>query len=82
MCGAYPGGKMFVRVFDATIMFFFEFVLHRIRRGIPALPESLDEVVALFVVGELLKSRPLLIRDDPCHVLIQPLLVGLAQLDL
>src|SRR5580692_9230197 len=45
-------------------------------------PESLDEVVALFVVPKLQKGRPFFIGDDPIHVFDQPLAICVAQLGL
>ena len=44
--------------------------------------EPLDELVALLVVGELLEGVALFIGDDPAHVLVEPLLIDLAQLGL
>src|SRR5581483_10947426 len=71
--------EMLVGISDALVVFLFEFVLFGVRRGIAALPESLDEIVPLFVVGQLFEGGPLLIRDDVGHILVQPLLVWLAQ---
>ena len=56
-----------------------ELVLGGPRCGVAPRPECLDELIALFVVGELLACLALLVRDDPANVLVQPLLVGLAQ---
>src|SRR5208282_2726982 len=78
----HAGGKMFVGVGDALVMLFLVFVLFGIGSRVTALPEGLDEVVALLVIRKLLEGRALFVRDDPDHVLFQPLLVGLAQLDL
>ena len=69
---------MLVGVCDAPVVLFLEFVLHRVRRGIAALPEGLDEIVALFVVGELPEGGALFVGDNPAHVFVQPLFVGLA----
>ena len=71
---------MFVRVGDAPVVLFFEFVLSSIGRGVAALPESFDEVIALFVVGQLLERAPFFICDNEGDVLVQPLPVRLAQL--
>src|SRR5207245_566609 len=76
------GREMLVRVRDAPIMLFLKFVLQRVGRGIAAQPELLDEIVALFVVRELLEGVALFIGDDPAHILIEPFLIGLAQLGL
>ena len=62
-------------------MFFLVFVLFRVWRGIAALPEGFNKVVALFVVGKLLKGGPLLVADNVSHILVQPLFVGLAEFD-
>jgi hypothetical protein len=70
---------MLVGVGNALVVLFFEFVLFGIGRGIAALPEGFNEVVALFVVGELLEGGPLFVCDDVGDVFVEPLLVGLAQ---
>ena len=75
-----PAPKVLVRVGDAAIVLFLEFVLWRVRSGIATQPELLDELVTLFVVGQLLERRELFRRDDLAHVFVQPLLVGGAQL--
>ena len=72
----HAGGEMLVGVGDAAVVFFLVFVLRRVGRGIAAQPELLDELVALFVVGELLKGRHFFRSDDVSDVLVQPLLVG------
>ena len=64
---------MLVGVSDPLVMFFAIFVLVGVRIGIAAQPELLDELLALFVGGELLESRPLLVRDDVGDVLVEPL---------
>src|ERR1700733_4104357 len=74
-------GKMLVGVGDAPVVFFFVFVLFGVRSGVAAQPELLNKVVALFVVGELLKGGSFLVGDNPDYVLVQPLLVGLAEFD-
>ena len=73
------GGEMFVGVRDAAVMLFLVLVLDGVGRGIATEPELFDELISLFVVGELLKRRKLFRRDDPAHVFVQPLLVGRAQ---
>ena len=70
---------MFVGVRDAAVMLFLVLVLDGVGRGIATEPELFDELISLFVVGELLKRRKLFRRDDPAHVFVQPLLVGRAQ---
>ena len=74
------GGKMLVRVSDAPVMLFAEFVLGRIRIRIAALPERFDERVALLVVAQALEGLQFLIRDDPVDILVHPLLVRPVQL--
>jgi hypothetical protein len=70
---------MLVGVGDALVVLFLIFVLFGIGRGIAALPEGFNEIVALFVVGELLEGGSLFVGDDVSDVFVQPLLVGLAQ---
>jgi hypothetical protein len=57
--------EVFVGVSDAAVVLFFVFVFDRVRGGIAPEPELLDELIALFVVGELLKSRSLFVGEDP-----------------
>ena len=45
------GGKMLVGVSDAPVVLFAELVLWRVRIGVAAQPEVLDECVALLVVA-------------------------------
>ena len=71
--------EMLFGVGNALVVLFLIFVLFGVGRGVAALPEGFDEVVALLVVGELLESRALFVGDDVDYVLFQPLLVGLAQ---
>src|SRR5579864_1256247 len=68
-------GEVLVGVGDALVVLFFVFVLFGVRRRIAALPEGLNKVVALFVVGELLKRSTLFVGDDVDHVLVEPLFV-------
>src|SRR4051794_3660624 len=70
---------MLVGIGDTLVVFFFEFVLFGIRRRIAALPEGFNEVVALLIIGELLKGSAFFVSNDVGDVLVQPLLVGLAQ---
>ena len=70
---------MFVGVFYAAVVFFFEFVFFGVRGGIAALPEGFDELVTLFVVGKLLERLSLFVRNNIDDVFVQPLLVGLAE---
>ena len=63
------GREVFVRIRDAAIVLFFEFVFDGVGRGIAARPERFDELVALFVVRELLECSPLFVGDDPADVL-------------
>src|SRR5215471_10446167 len=71
---------MLIGIGDALVVLFLKFVLFGVGRGIAALPESFNEVIALFVVRELLEGGTLFIGDDVGDVLVKPLFVGLAQL--
>ena len=70
--------EVLVGVSDALVVLFLIFVLFGVRRGIAALPEGFDEVVALLVVGELFEGGALFVGDDADDVFFQPLLIGLA----
>ena len=70
--------EVLVGVSDALVVLFLVFVLFGVRRGVAALPEGFNEVVALLVVGELLEGRALFVGDDPDDVLFQPLLISFA----
>src|SRR5581483_744281 len=76
------GREMFIGVCNAAVVFFFELVFNRVRSGVPPLPEGFNKLVALFVIGELFKSGTLFISDDPAHIFVEPLAIGLAYLDL
>src|ERR1700680_3569269 len=71
--------EVLVGVGDSLVVLFLIFVLFGVGRGIAALPEGLDKVVAFLVVRELPESCAFLVGDDPDYVLVQPFLVGLAQ---
>src|SRR5580765_5165446 len=72
------GGKMFVGVGDAAVVLVLKFVFGGVRSRITALPERLDEVLAFFVVRQLLERRPLLVGDDPGNVLVEPHFIAAA----
>ncbi len=74
----HAGGEMLVGVGDALVVLFLIFVLFGVGGGIAALPEGFNEVVALFVVRELLEGGALFVGDDVDDVLVEPLLVDLA----
>src|SRR5690348_18452569 len=74
------GGKMLVGVGDAPVDLVLVRIVNAVGSGVAALPELLDELIALLVVAQLEKSFALLVGDDPAHVLIEPFLVGLAQI--
>jgi hypothetical protein len=76
------GREVLVGIGDTPIVLFLVFVLFGVGCGIATLPEGLNELVALFIVGELHEGGSFFVGDDPAHVLIQPLPVRLAQLDL
>src|SRR5690349_12754355 len=75
------GGKMLVGVGYAPVKLVLVRVVHAVRSGVAALPELLDKLIALFVVAQFQKSFALLVGNDPAYVLVEPFLVGLAQLD-
>src|ERR1700722_461605 len=74
-------GKMLVGISNAAVMFFLVFVLFGVRSWVAPLPECFDKVIALFVIRKLLECRALFIGNDPNHILVQPLLVTLAEFD-
>ena len=51
-------------------MIFFEFVLYRVRGGIAASPECLDELIAFFVIGELFEGSALFVSNDPADIFV------------
>ena len=71
--------EVLVGIRNPLVVLFLVFVFFGVRRGIAPLPESFNEVVALFIVRELLESCSLFIGDDVNHVFVEPLLVRLAQ---
>src|SRR6266481_2559366 len=83
--GLPPGDAsrvVFVGIRDTPVVLFFKLVLFGVRRGIAALPEGFNELVALFVVRELHEGGFLFVGDYPAHILVQPLPISLAQLNL
>src|SRR5581483_2555601 len=66
------GGKTLVGICDATVVLVLVLVFDGIGSGIATQPELLDELVALLVVGKLVKGGALLVRNDPADVLVQP----------
>jgi len=73
---------MLIGIGDTPVVLFLVLVLFGVRRGIAALPERFNKVVAFLVVRILLEGGSFLVGDDPDYVLIQPLLVDLGELDL
>src|SRR5260221_5207086 len=71
----HPRREVLIAILDASIVLVFELIIFAVRIRIAAVPEGLDELLALFFVGELHKRLALLIADDPAHVLVEPLLV-------
>ena len=69
------GRKMLVRVSNTRVVIFLVFVLFGVGSGVAPLPEGLDKLVAFLIVAQLLERRPLFVRDNPGHILIEPLLV-------
>src|SRR5581483_10186552 len=75
----HPAGlacrEVLVGVLDPAIVLVLEFVVFAVRIGIAALPEGLDELVALFIIRELHEGFALVVGNDPAHVFVQPLAV-------
>ena len=71
-------GKVLVGISNTRVVLFFELVFYRIRRWIAALPEAFNELVPFFVIRKLFECCPLFIADNPAHIFIQPLFIGLA----
>src|SRR5258708_39291908 len=69
--------EMLVRVGEPPIMLFLEHVIRRTWSWIAAFPENFDEVVALLVGCKPRVLRAFFICNDPTHVFVQPLLVGI-----
>src|SRR6185437_10397649 len=69
------GGEVVVGIRDAGKDLVAVFIVRGIRVGIPPAPEVLDEGVALLIVRQVLEGLALGVRDNPVHVLIEPLLV-------
>src|SRR5262252_6599220 len=65
-------GKALVRVHDPAVMLVFEFVLDCVGSGVSTLPESFDEIVALFVVAQCLESAAFWVVDYVSRVLVEP----------
>ena len=77
-----PEAKCLVRVGDALVILFAEFVFVRVRIGIAAAPEFFDEVFALVVGGQFLKGFSFFVGDDVGDVLVEPVFVSLLQFGL
>ena len=69
-------GIMVIRILNAPIMLFAEFIVGGVGIGIAPQPELLDERFALLVIAQVLEGLPLFVRDDVGHILIQPGFVG------
>src|SRR5262249_23706575 len=63
-----------------AIVFFLEFVLFGVRRGIATTPEGFNKIVALDVVGKLVEGRKLFRCNDVRYLLIAPFLVRVLHL--
>ena len=74
------GGVPLVGVGDAAVVLFLVLVFLRVRRGIAAQPELLDELLALLVGGQALEGLALFVGDDVDDVFVQPLAVRSFQL--
>src|SRR5438132_183264 len=62
-----------VRIGNTRVMFFFEFVVYRVGRRIPAKPKLFDELLTLLIRLERFECGALLVRDDVGDVLVEPL---------
>src|SRR2546426_725446 len=69
------GGEALVGVGDAAVVLFLEFVFNRVRGGIAAQPELLDELLALFIIGQAQKGAALFVGEDVTDFFVQPLFV-------
>src|SRR5258708_39924069 len=69
--------EVWVRVGEPPIMLFLEHVIRSTWSWIAAFPENFDEVVALLVGCKPRVLRAFFICNDPTHVFVQPLLVGI-----
>jgi len=67
------GREVLVGIGDAPIVLFLVFVLIRCRGWDRDAARRLNELVALFIVGELHEVDRSSVGDDPAHVLIQPI---------
>src|ERR1043165_8423429 len=68
--------EILIGVGDAAVVLFLELVFHRVRGGVAAQPEVLDELLALFIGLQPLEGGALFIGDDVRDVLVEPLAVG------
>ena len=66
------GSEALVGVSDAPVVFFFEFVLKGIGRGVAAQPELLDKLFPLVRGSERFQACQLFPADDVCDILIKP----------
>src|SRR5882672_496614 len=71
--------KVIIGICHSAVVLFFEFVFFCIGGWIAALPEGFNELIALFIVGELFESRLFLVSDDPGNILIEPIAVVFTQ---
>src|SRR5207248_1234781 len=67
--------KGLIGVRDAPVVLFLEFVFHRVRRGVAAQPELLDELLAFLVRLQALEGGALFVADDVRYVFVQPFAV-------
>lgn len=70
------GGEALVSISQAAIVLFFVGVDGRFRIGIAAVPEALDELLALFVCGELNEGSAFFLCDDVRDLVLQPRVVA------
>src|SRR5438046_10765385 len=79
----FPAGNTrrepLIRIRNARVMLFLEFVVYGIGRGIPAQPELFDELLPLFIRLQGFECGALLVRTDVGYILVEPLPQGPAR---
>ena len=71
---------MLVGIGDSFVIFFAVFVFFRVRIGVAATPEIFDEILALFVRHQSIKSPFFLFCNDVSNVVVDPFFISLFEL--
>src|SRR5687768_2755907 len=71
------GSVVLVGVGDTLVILFAVFVLFRVRVGVAAAPEILDEVLTLLVGGQSIERPLFFLGDDVSDVGVAPFLISL-----